>query len=131
MLGHEAGWGWKELAYLSGAGQAGLEPQIILEIASCSVCNQDQTGSGWGEEEVTVDFCQASLCLRVSQLSRMTFVRATVEMSHHLILSLIIHSPARAHWLRPCSLPLMERVVTNADILTLKQCTDTRPERNQ
>lgn len=29
-------------------GRSGLEPQIILEIASCSVCNQDQTGSGWG-----------------------------------------------------------------------------------
>lgn len=45
MVGREAGWGWT--AHLSGAGQAGLEPQIILEIASCSVCNQDQTGSGW------------------------------------------------------------------------------------
>lgn len=49
-----------------------------------------------GEEEVTVDFCQASLCLCVSRLSGMTFVRATVEMSHHLILSLIIHPPAWA-----------------------------------
>lgn len=79
-----------------GGGQAGLELQIILEIASCSVCNQDQTGSGWGEEEVTVDFCQASFCLCVSRLSGMTFARATVEMSHHLILSSIIHPPARA-----------------------------------
>lgn len=49
-----------------------------------------------GEEEVTVDFCQASLCLCVSRLSGMTFARATVEMSHHLILYLIIHLPARA-----------------------------------
>ncbi len=49
-----------------------------------------------GEEEVTVDFCQASLCLCVSRLSGMTFARATVEMSHHLILSLIIHPPAWA-----------------------------------
>lgn len=96
MLGHKAGWGWEELADLWGAGQAGLELQIILEIASCGVCNQDQTGSGWGEEEVTVDFCQASLCLCVSRLSGMTFARAAVEMSHHLILSLIIHPPARA-----------------------------------
>lgn len=96
MPGHKAWWGWEELADLWGAGQAGLELQIILEIASCSVCNQDQTGSGWGEEEVTVDFCQASFCLCVSQLSGMTFARATVEMSHHLILSLIIHPPAWA-----------------------------------
>ncbi|KAJ4925616.1 hypothetical protein JOQ06_018342, partial [Pogonophryne albipinna] len=32
-----------------------------------------------------------SLCLCVSRLSGMTFARATLEMSHHLILSLIIH----------------------------------------
>lgn len=93
MPGHKAGRGWEELAYLWGAGQ---ELQIILEIASCSVCNQDQTGSGWGEEEVTVDFCQASLSLCVSRQSGMTFVRATVEMSRYLILSLIIHPPAEA-----------------------------------
>lgn len=49
-----------------------------------------------GEEEVTVDFCQASFCLCVSRLSGMTLARATVEMSHHLILSLIIHPPAWA-----------------------------------
>lgn len=49
-----------------------------------------------GEVKVTVDFCQGSLCLRVSRLSGMTFTRATVEMSHHLILSLIIHPPAWA-----------------------------------
>lgn len=51
MPGHKAGWGWEELVDLWGAGQAGLELQIILEIASCSVCNQDQTGSGWGRRK--------------------------------------------------------------------------------
>lgn len=88
-----AGKSWR---ICGGQGRLELELQIILEIASCSVCNQDQTGSRWGEEEVTVDFCQASLCLCVSRQSGMTFARATVEMSHHLILSLIIHPPALA-----------------------------------
>ena len=96
MPGHKAGWGWEELADLWGAGQAGLELQIILEIASCSVCNQDQTGSGWGRWKSLSIFVKPALCLCISRLSGMTFARATVEMSHHLILSLIIHPPARA-----------------------------------
>lgn len=51
MPGHEAGWGREELADPWGAGQAELELQITLDIARCSVCNQDQTGSGWGRRK--------------------------------------------------------------------------------
>lgn len=94
MPGHNAWWGWEELADLWGGG--GLELQIILEIASCSVCNQDQTGSGWGRRKSLSIFVKPGFCLCVSRLSGMTFARATVEMSHHLILFLIIHLPAWA-----------------------------------
>lgn len=77
MPGHEARWGWEELADPWGAGQAGLEPQIILEIASCSVCNQDQTGSGAGGGGSHCRFLssQPRACL-VFWLSGMTFAGA-------------------------------------------------------
>lgn len=93
MPGHKAGWGWEELAYLWGAGLAELELQITLDIASCSVCNQDQTGSGWGRRK-SLSISVKPACACVSRLSGMTFVRAMVELSHHLIVSLIIHLPA-------------------------------------
>lgn len=91
---------------VGGAGQAGRAGAADYS-GNCQLqCLQ--SGSNRfrvGEEKVTVDFCQASLCLCVSRLSGMTFVRTMVEMSHHLILSLIIHPPSQAPWLWPCCLP--------------------------
>lgn len=130
MLGHEAGWGWKRAGvFCRGgracrAGAADYSRNCQLQCLQSGL-NRFRVGGGGSHCRF---LSSQPLPVRLSQLSRMTFVRATLEMSHHLILSLIIHSPARAHWLRPCCLPLMETLVTDADILTLKQSTDTGPE---
>lgn len=120
MPGHNAWWGWEELADLWGgrAGAADYSGNCQLQCL--------QSGSNRfrvGEEEVTVDFCQAGFCLCVSRLSGMTFARATVEMSHRLILFLIIHLPCLGS-LQVCGCSavrlLMEPAITNTDILTFK-----------
>lgn len=120
MPGHKARRGWEELADLWGAGQAELELQIILEIVSCGVCNQDQTGSGWGEEEVTVDFCQASFCPCVSRDDIREGDGGNVPPTHPLL----NNSSARLGSLQVggCSAAslLMKPAITNTDILTFK-----------
>lgn len=94
-------WGWKESADPSGVKHAGKQAGSTEAADYSGNCQLQCLQSGLnrfrvGEVKVTVDFCQARPFLRLYQLSRMTFTRVTLEMSHHLILSLIIHPPAQA-----------------------------------
>lgn len=123
MPGHEAWWGWEELADLWGAGQAGLELQIILEIASCSVCNQDQTGSGWGRRKslsIFVKLVFACVCLPAERDDIREGDGGNVPPPHPLL----NNSSACLGSLQVCGCStahlLMEPAITNVDILTFK-----------
>uniref|UniRef100_A0AAV2L3R6 Uncharacterized protein n=1 Tax=Knipowitschia caucasica TaxID=637954 RepID=A0AAV2L3R6_KNICA len=96
ILGREAGWSEKSWRICRGverqAGAADYSGNCQLQSL--------QSGSNrfrMGEEEVTVDFCQGSLCLCLPAECN-DIRKAMVEMSHNLILALIIQQCMCSLW---------------------------------